>query len=166
MSEQSGARLALLGLLRRSSWFTCLSVVLFGLILVLSLVTSDPVLTLWSILLLAHAILGAWLSFIVHECGHIMSLAGIRNLRVSVEVNLLRVSVIPHGEMTGWEIVRGALAGPLSCMSIGVLLLLIVPDLQLHWWYLLHGAFLLPLFGDGRSLIKGVLLRRERATVP
>lgn len=83
-----------------------------------------------------------------------------------MEVNLLRVSVIPHGEMTGWEIVRGALAGPLSCMSIGVLLLLIVPDLQLHWWYLLHGAFLLPLFGDGRSLIKGVLLRRERATVP
>ncbi|WP_155806779.1 hypothetical protein [Leifsonia xyli] len=46
-----------------------------------------------------------------------------------------------------------ALTGTL--VAVGAGLAAIVPSQGFHCWYLCHAVFLLPVFGDGRSVIVG-----------
>jgi len=123
-------------------------------------VTADPVLFQMSLWLLMHTIclLG---SFLVHELFHVVGMRlfhGISHIVVSAGV--LRFSVIPIGSLYGWQIVIVAVLGPGSSCLLGAVLALLTPSSLLQCWFLLHAIFLLPFFGDGRSLILGI---RERA---
>ena len=122
--------------------------------------TADPVLFQMSLWLLMHTIclLG---SFLVHELFHVVGMRlfhGISHIVVSAGV--LRFSVIPVGSLYGWQIVIVAVLGPGSSCLLGAVLALLTPSSLLQCWFLLHAIFLLPFFGDGRSLILGI---RERA---
>lgn len=134
--------------------------------LVFAAASGDWVLFRWCLLLTMHGAVGLWLSFAIHEAAHLAMLSKVKGVAAQVDFKLLRVSVVPYGTMSGWQIVCVALLGPLVCVAIGIGLALAVPDLQLQWWYLGHAVFLLPVFGDGRSLIKGLVSRGRLVRVP
>ncbi|MEZ2389888.1 hypothetical protein AB6813_10120 [bacterium RCC_150] len=69
---------------------------------------------------------------------------------------MFRFSLIPLGKLDGWKIGIIAVLGPSSSCAAGVAIALLSPDSFLQYWFLLHGMFLLPFFGDGRSLIIGL----------
>ncbi|MFC8041308.1 hypothetical protein ACFUOZ_18310 [Paenarthrobacter sp. NPDC057355] len=101
------------------------------------------------------------IGFVIHEGSHVLGLkltSGITH--VIFASTLLRFSVIPVGKLVGWQAALIALAGPMAACLAGVPVALLLPDYALHWWFFLHAIFLLPLFGDGRSLVKGLLTWR------
>ncbi|MCD4852081.1 hypothetical protein LN996_14785 [Arthrobacter sp. AK01] len=103
------------------------------------------------------------IGFVIHEGSHVLGLKltpGITH--VTFASTLLRFSVIPMGRLVGWQAALIALAGPLAACVAGVPVALALPDYALHWWFFLHAIFLLPLFGDGRSLVKGLLAWRRQ----
>ncbi|WP_442543266.1 hypothetical protein ACSBOX_15680 [Arthrobacter sp. KN11-1C] len=118
--------------------------------------TTDPILFQAGLWLLVHAfcLLGG---FLVHEWSHV---AGMRLLpgvaHVVVSAGVLRFSVIPVGRLYGWQIAIMAILGPGASCLVGALIALLAPGSFLQHWFLLHAVFLLPFFGDGRSLILGV----------
>jgi len=155
-------------LLRRAGngWLIVAVASVPGLTVTFAAASGDWVLLVWCLLLTMHGTMGLGLSFAIHEAAHLVLLSKIKNVDSAVHVDWLRISVVPCGSMSGWQIVRVALAGPLVCVAIGVGLTLTVPNLQLQWWYLAHAILLLPLFGDGRSLIKGMNIRGRTVRVP
>ncbi|MEU8625958.1 hypothetical protein [Streptomyces sp. NPDC048669] len=109
------------------------------------------------VLLVKPAVLGLVVPFALHESAHVVLLRRIPTVtRIVLERTAWRTSVIPEGTMTGRQAVAVALAGPLSCVAVGAVLWLSGLDRSLAWWYLTHLAFLLPVFGDGRALWRGV----------
>ncbi|MEU6970007.1 hypothetical protein AB0A71_20160 [Kitasatospora aureofaciens] len=111
------------------------------------------------------AALGLVGSFALHESAHVLLLKQVGSVtHIAVVRTALRISVIPVGAMTGWQTVRVALAGPGSCVVVGVVLWATELDPVLAWWYLPHGLLLLPFFGDGRSLARGLREVRRRAS--
>lgn len=111
-----------------------------------------PAAMAWS--LLKPAALGLVASFVLHEAAHVVLLRRIPTVtRVVVTRTAWRTSVIPEGPMTPRQTARVAVAGPASCVLVGVLLLTSGVDRALSWWYLAHALFLLPCFGDGRTLL-------------
>lgn len=134
--------------------------------LAFAIVSGDGVLIQWCLLLTLHGVMGLWLSFAIHEAAHLVLLKRVAGVNSHISFTLMRISVVPHGLMSGWQIARVALAGPMLCVGIGIGIALTMPEVQLQWWYLAHAIFVLPLFGDGRSLIKGLALRNEFVRVP
>lgn len=104
-----------------------------------------------------HASIGLLGSYIVHECGHFVALGLCRGvIAVRVEATLLRTSLKPEGEITAWESLVVALAGPLGCLILGAAAWSAIPQSGLAWWYVSHFALLAPCFGDGRAAIAAV----------
>lgn len=96
-------------------------------------------------------------SFALHESAHVVALKRIDTVtHLAVERTAFRTSILPIGELTARQVVGVALAGPLSCVAVGGALWLSNLDPSLTWWYLAHAFFLLPFFGDGRSLYRGL----------
>ncbi|GGJ17510.1 hypothetical protein [Paenarthrobacter histidinolovorans] len=98
------------------------------------------------------------LGFVIHEGSHVLGLKltpGITH--VIFAGSWLRFSVVPMGSLVGWQAALIALGGPLAACVAGVPLAAALPDQAFHWWFFLHSIFLLPPFGDGRSLVKGLL---------
>lgn len=117
-----------------------------------------PSLILLAALIAAHGIIGLFGSYLVHEFGHTIALKltpGIQAIRI--ERTFLRFSMRPIGTLTGWHIARTACAGPLSAVTIGCGIAFIFPQLGLQYWYFFHALSLLPPFGDGNSLLFGLL---------
>lgn len=103
-----------------------------------------------------HYVFGLCASFALHELGHAVVLLRAPGVTaITLERTLLRISVRPHGSIRGRDGFLTALAGPLLCTGIGIVLWLVLPHLQLHPWFLLHALFLTPAFNDGRLLIAG-----------
>lgn len=103
-----------------------------------------------------HYVCGLCASFALHELGHAAVLRSAPGVTaITLERTLLRISVRPHGSIRGRDAFLCALAGPLLCTAIGVVLWLILPQLLLHFWFLIHALFLTPAFSDGRILIVG-----------
>ena len=105
--------------------------------------------------------------FAVHEVAHVAVLrrcAGVSHLVVSS--TWWRFSLEPRGSITAAQVVGVALAGPGAAAAVGLVLWAALPGAGLHGWFLVHLVFLLPVFGDGRSLVLGVreLPWRVRAT--
>ncbi|SDL21465.1 hypothetical protein SAMN05216298_3092 [Glycomyces sambucus] len=101
---------------------------------------------------------GLTASFALHECVHALLLHRIPTVAsVTVERTPARISVVPRGRMTGWQTAAVAAAGPLACVLAGAALAVHEATRPLSWWYLGHVLFLLPLFGDGTALVKGLL---------
>lgn len=96
-------------------------------------------------------------SFALHEVAHVMVLKRISTVTLlEIDRTAWRVSIVPHGALNARQVVVVALAGPAACVGLGAILLIVDLDRALAWWYLAHGLFLLPFFGDGRSLISGI----------
>lgn len=103
------------------------------------------------------ATLGLAASFALHESAHAMALKRIRTVtHIALDRTAWRTSVLPVGTMTARQTVGVAVAGPLSCVLAGAVLWVSALDRTLAWWYLAHGVFVLPIFGDGRSLVRGL----------
>ncbi|MEV3938955.1 hypothetical protein AB0K52_23655 [Glycomyces sp. NPDC049804] len=111
----------------------------------------------------AAAVAGLTASFTLHECAHAAVLGRIATVsEVSIERTLGRVSLIPHGHMTGRQAAAVAVSGPVACAAVGAVLAVPEATRPLSWWYLGHGLFLLPVFGDGIALVKGLLAGSRR----
>ena len=96
-------------------------------------------------------------SFALHESAHMMVLKRIDTVTHLAIVRMLwRISVVPFGSLTARQVVTVAIAGPISCVAVGAALWTSDLDPSLAWWFLAHGILLLPLFGDGRSLCRGL----------
>lgn len=96
-------------------------------------------------------------SFALHEAAHVLVLKRIDTVvRLAIERTAWRTSIVLSGVLTARQVVSVAIAGPGACVAVG--LGLWVSDLgsSLTWWYLAHGMFLLPFFGDGRNLYRGL----------
>lgn len=103
------------------------------------------------------AALGLVGSFALHESAHVMVLKRIDSVtHIAIDRTKWRISIIPLGILTDRQIVRVAVAGPLSCVVVGSALWILGLDRSLAWWYLAHAIFFLPSFGDGRNLCRGL----------
>jgi hypothetical protein len=108
--------------------------------------------------LFAAAVGGLTVSFALHECVHAAVLKRITTVtEVTVERTWARISLIPHGRMTGWQVATVAASGPVACVLAGAVLAVPHATRPLSWWYLGHALFLLPVFGDGITLLKGLI---------
>ncbi|MEU8660349.1 hypothetical protein [Actinoplanes philippinensis] len=115
-------------------------------------------------LLALHVAGGAAGSYLLHEGGHVLVLSACPGVRdIGIHSGLLRFSVVPRGEITRTESILTALAGPGVCGLAGLALL--AGGSPLAWWYLAHLAFLLPVFGDGRSIVRAIRGARDQAEV-
>lgn len=143
-------------LIRSCRWPYAAVVLSFTACTLLAAVTTDPVLFQAGLWLLMHALflLG---SFLVHEWSHVVGMrlfSGVSS--VVITADSLRFSVVPVGRLYGWQIAIVAISGPgVSCVA-GALIALLASESFLQCWFLLHAVFLLPFFGDGRSLIVGI----------
>lgn len=123
-------------------------------------VTGIPAILQPAVWLMIHA-LCLLTGFVVHEAFHVLGLKVTPGItHIVFASTLLRFSVIPMGSLAGWQAALIALAGPLAACVAGLPLALALPEYAFHWWFFLHSVFLLPLFGDGRSLVKGLLTWR------
>jgi len=117
----------------------------------------------WFFKLAAIGLVG---SFALHESAHVMVLRRIETVtHLAVDRTTWRLSIFPFGALSARQVVGVAVAGPLCCVLVGSVLWLSALDRTLAWWYLVHGVFLLPLFGDGRSLLSGLRGRGTRLAV-
>ena len=57
------------------------------------------------------------------------------------------------------------LSGPLADASLGFALWCVMPGSGLHFWFIGHLVFVLPLFGDGRAIVSGARRWAETGVV-
>jgi hypothetical protein len=133
----------------------------FGVILATALVwsavsgLSGPATLAWG--LFKFAVVGLVGSFVLHESAHALVLKRISTVtHLALDRTFFRFSIIPLGTMTGHQVASVAVAGPASCLAVGLILWFSHLDRSLAWCYLAHGVFILPIFGDGRSLLRGL----------
>jgi len=106
---------------------------------------------------LESATLGLVGSFALHESAHVLLLKRIDAVsHLAIDRTAWRISIVPFGVLDARQIVGVALIGPVSCVAVGSALLILDLDPSLAWWYIAHGIFLLPFFGDGQNLIIGL----------
>ncbi|MBB6403728.1 hypothetical protein [Arthrobacter sp. AZCC_0090] len=118
--------------------------------------TADPILFQACLWLLVH-VLCLLVSFLFHELAHVLGMMAFRGVSdVVISASTFRFSLIPLGKLDGWKIGVIAVLGPGSSCAVGAAIALLSPDSFLQYWFLLHGIFLLPFFGDGRSLLVGL----------
>ncbi|WP_242882237.1 hypothetical protein [Actinomadura litoris] len=116
---------------------------------------SVPAEMAWS--LFKAATLGVVGSYALHESAHVVVLKRIPTVtHLRLDRALWRTSVRAEGTLTARQIVAVAMAGPLACVMVGGVLWVSALDRALAWWFLAHGLLLLPFFGDGRSIIRGL----------
>ena len=108
---------------------------------------------------------GLVMSTLIHEYTHLYFFKkyGINN--VVIYPQMLRFSIIPERQLKGSGLRITALSGPLSCIIIGLLLwvfqlLLYSNDtlIIVKIIYLIHSINILPMFGDGKSILKSFLV--------
>ncbi|MGW3508225.1 hypothetical protein [Streptomyces sp. NPDC000994] len=108
--------------------------------------------------------LGLVASFALHEAAHVIILKRIHTVtHIAISRTAWRTSVIPEGTMTAHQMAGVALAGPFSCVIVGALLWLSGLDDFLAWWYIAHVVFLMPFFGDGRTLHHSIRMARGQS---
>lgn len=119
----------------------------------------------WGLFLLAGP--GVVGSFVLHEGAHVVALRGAPGVtHVAVERTLLRISVVPIGDLSPNRAAGVAAAGPGACVLVGAALWAGGVPAAWCWCYLAHGAMLLPVFGDGRTLVRSLALRSSRSRRP
>jgi hypothetical protein len=104
-------------------------------------------------------LLALGLSMIIHEGGHGIALhllPGITALRT--ERNWFRFSIQPQGSITAAQAIFAALSGPALCFLIGIFGYWGTPYRNLSVIFAAHIVFLLPCFGDGRSILTALRL--------
>lgn len=111
-------------------------------------------------------IVEAWLWWLVlphcvHEWMHILALSARGGSQtLETQVMCYRISVRPTESVTIPRSCLVAISGPMGTAMMGVFSLPIIQWLGFPWWvnlpWLYHALFLVPLFGDGKSLVMGL----------
>jgi hypothetical protein len=102
-------------------------------------------------------------AFALHEWAHVMLLKRIATIsHIALERRWWRISVVPIGTLTPRQNAGVAVAGPGAAIIVGAIIHVVDPGLS--WWFMAHAIFLLPVFGDGRSLVAAIF-GRPRAAV-
>ena len=108
------------------------------------------------------AVVGLAGAFAVHEVAHVAVLRRCGGVSgVVMTATPWRFSLEPRGVITHRQVAAVAVAGPAAATGVGLVLWVGLPQAALHWWFIAHLVFLLPIFGDGRSLV--LALRREHS---
>lgn len=95
---------------------------------------------------------GVVLPFLLHETAHaVVALGGAHVTAVRIENTLLRMSVLPEGELSYARALATAVAGPGICFFAALGLLLVGQPVK-ALGFGIHLIFLLPWFGDGRAV--------------
>lgn len=99
------------------------------------------------------------LPFAIHEFGHGVAIKYVRGVEyIELSRTLFRTSVTVHGAISPNMAMLISLMGPLPCALIGAVLWSIgYPVVAV--FYLGHLLFLIPPFGDGQQLLRGLLSR-------
>lgn len=109
-------------------------------------------------------LLGIILSVTLHEYGHVYmvkKLSSIDKIKIIIKMNSF--SIVPIGQTSGKKTILIALCGPGICALIGLGLVLIGKYLNsliiviTGGFYLTHVIDIIPLFGDGKMIIKGII---------
>lgn len=104
--------------------------------------------------------IGLVISYLLHEYSHIIVFKIINKTgEMTIEKNWHRISIVPSYKVSGKNLIFVAISGPLICGFIGFLLLF-SPYLIIQivgGFFLVHLLFVLPPFGDGMMMIKGIL---------
>ena len=111
------------------------------------------------------SLLGVSGSFLIHELAHILvalSTPGVK--KVIVSISWVTISVQPVGRISALGIFVGAVSGPVTCLIVGAVVVLM--GCRLGWIYVLHVLFLAPFFGDGRVMITAVRAGGLQRKVP
>ena len=106
---------------------------------------------------------GLVFSMILHESFHYIAMkkCGVRS--IGIDSNIYRFSVFTHEYIQGNKLLFIALAGVFSTTCIGCILSVvnIFADSSLirviMWIYYIHLINILPLFGDGKMIIKALI---------
>ena len=107
-------------------------------------------------------IFGHLLSSTLHEWLHIKCMRIFGAEKILVDKTLFKISVITETPLIGWRLIVTAVSGPVICGAFGFLILL-VPIGNSIWvdlcgvLFCSHIINLLPFFGDGKMIIKGIL---------
>lgn len=98
-------------------------------------------------------------SFSVHEFAHVLALRRTPGIaRLTLERSAWRFSVLAHGSLSVGAAIKVALAGPLACAAIGLVIWPVPPLRGVAWCYLAHLFLLAPCFGDGRVLVRAIVV--------
>lgn len=109
---------------------------------------------------------GFFLSIGIHEYAHLFFMKRFGIHTVTLHSGLLKFQIITTENLTGKKLFLTALSGPLFCSLIGMILFFLAPSTDQSWItivgviYLLHGINLLPIFGDGKMILKSVLVHK------
>lgn len=118
------------------------------------LTTGDAMLLRAAARLELLAAVGLGVAFAIHEMAHAAALRRCSGIsHVVLTATPWRFSLEPRGTMTSGQLAAVAVAGPAATAVTGLVLWAAAPRAGLHWWFLAHLVFLLPVFGDGRSLV-------------
>lgn len=99
-------------------------------------------------------------SYLVHEMGHVVAMVFVPGIeRIVVHAGFMRISLSP-GALPPRAALTGAVAGPGSCVVVGLLLLVSGAMPWAAWCYLAHAVFLLPIFGDGQTAVAAIRMLR------
>lgn len=94
---------------------------------------------------------------VIHELGHALALRYVADVRhIRIESTPLRFSLLtPHEDLTPKSSLMVAVAGPAAAFIGGTVWQLMGHSFIAFWWYM-HLIMLLPLFGDGKELVKAI----------
>ncbi|WP_129657372.1 hypothetical protein [Rothia uropygialis] len=99
---------------------------------------------------------GVILPFTLHEASHLVLATKAPGVStVWVETTNFRISVGMEGEMSPLWLVGIAISRSCTCIALG-LVIAAVGERAMSMFWLGHGLFLLPCFGDGRGLRRGL----------
>ncbi len=109
-----------------------------------------------------NVLFGFVFSIIVHEYSHVFFFKRYGIQRIKISNDLLKFSVSTNERLVGRYLIITAISGPLICGIIGSVLLLISIILNsfslkfLSIIYLFQLLNLIPFFGDGKMILKGI----------
>ncbi|WP_270244562.1 hypothetical protein [Cutibacterium acnes] len=142
------------------------SILVFGWVFCI-LSHSDPVLFTNAFVIVVVGVLG---SYLIHEIGHWLALSVTSpDAEARWESTLLRISLIVRGSSSPRAIAVNAAAGPLACVALGALTLLIGGGLPsearstvrvIGWIYVAHAVFLIPPSTDGNTVLASLIHHR------
>ena len=143
-----------------------MSILVFGWVFCI-LSHSDPVLFTNAFVIVVVGVLG---SYLIHEIGHWLALSVTSpDAEARWESTLLRISLIVRGSSSPRAIAVNAAAGPLACVALGALTLLIGGGLPFEarstvrvigWIYVAHAVFLIPPSTDGNTVLASLMHHR------
>lgn len=153
-------------IVQANRWFLVTMLGLSSVCVGLSVAAAAPALAQLTGAFLMHALGGLLASYVVHESAHAALLRRVTGLHaVEVITTFARFTFAPKGALRGRDIAMIGVAGPVAALAAGAALLIFVPVWGLHWWYLGHVMFLLPVFGDGKSILVGARSWSRRVTL-